>query len=302
MLERLKAALSRAVKETVSRISQVELTERNLTEALEGLEMEYLSLGIPLSTIEALKASLLSKLSGRKVSRFTDLTQVVKSALREVLLDTLNLPRIDLLSMIREAPSPPFVMLFLGYNGAGKSLTLCKVAVLLRSYGLRVLAAAGDTFRAGAIDQLVGYCKQAGIPCIESERGSDSCAVIFQAVKAAEKRKYDVVLADTAGRTHADVNLMDELRKIVRVIEPDLKVLVVDAVLGEDVINQCREFDSKVGIDAVIVTKLDAVDTPAAVLSVAVSVRKPILYLGTGQNINDLMPYDPEKLLGILIP
>jgi len=302
LLERLRAALSKAVKETVIKLSQVELTEKNLASILDDLEIEYLSLGIPLSTIEALRFNLISKLSGRKVSRFTDLTQIVKAALREVLSDTLSLPRIDLPSMIREARSRPFVILFLGYNGAGKSLTLCKVAALLRRQGFRVLTAAGDTFRAGARDQLVGYCKHAGIPCIESERGADSCAVIFQAVKIAEKRRYDVVLADTAGRTHANVNLMEELRKIVRVIEPDLKVLVVDALLGEDIINQCREFDSKVGVDAIIVTKVDAVDTPAAVLSVAVSANKPILYLGIGQSISDLMPYNPEKLLSILIP
>ncbi len=302
MLEQLRAALNRAIKETVSRISQVELTERNLATILDNLEIEYLSLGIPLSTIEALKSTLISQLSGRRISRFSDLAQVVKSALRGVLLEALNLPHIDLPSTIRESHTYPYTILFLGYNGAGKSLTLCKVATLLRGKGFRVLAAAGDTFRAGAVDQLVGYCKQAGIPCVESERGSDSCAVIFQAIKLAEKRRYDVVLADTAGRTHANINLMDELKKIVRVIEPNLKVLVVDALLGEDVINQCKEFESKVGIDAIIVTKIDAADTPAAVLSAAVSVRKPILYLGTGQGLSDLLPYEPESLLRILIP
>ncbi|RLI98628.1 MAG: signal recognition particle-docking protein FtsY, partial [Candidatus Aenigmatarchaeota archaeon] len=158
-----------------------------------------------------------------------------------------------------------------------------------------------DTFRAAAIHQLEEYAKKVGLPVIKQSYGADSCAVIFDARKAAEARGFDVVLADTAGRSHTDKNLMEELNKICRINKPDLKILVLDSLTGSDVIHQFEFFDRAVGVDGIIFSKVDVNEKGGNILSVCYSFKKPILFLGNGQSIDSLIEYEPEKLVKNLL-
>jgi len=225
--------------------------------------------------------------------------QVIKQSLLEIL----SVPAINCEEIIKKAKKEnrPALFLFLGFNGTGKSLSLAKLGFWLKNKGYKVLVAAGDTFRAAAIHQLEEYSKKAGLQVIKQSYGADPCAVIFDARKAAEARNYDVVLADTAGRSHTDKNLMEELSKIVRVNKPDLKILVLDSLTGSDVINQFEFFDKAVGVDAIIFSKVDVNEKGGNILSVCYNFKKPILFLGNGQNLNNLIEYNPNLLISSLL-
>ena len=167
--------------------------------------------------------------------------------------------------------------------------------------GYKPLLAAGDTYRAAGDIQLEKYAEKIDVPVIKHKHGSDSCAVIFDARKAAEARGYDVVLADTSGRMHTEKNLLEELKKICRVNKPDLKILVLDSLSGSDVISQFEFFDDAVGVDAVIFSKVDVNEKGGNILSVCFSYKKPVLFLGVGQGYDDLEAYNPEKLVKNLL-
>ncbi len=181
------------------------------------------------------------------------------------------------------------------------SLSLAKVACFLKKRGQRPLIAVGDTFRAAGISQTVEYAKRIGVPFVKHERGSDSCAVIFDSVKAAEARGFNVVCADTAGRSYENRNLMDELKKICRKNRPDLKILVLDGLAGSDIVRQCEVFDKAVGVDALIITKTDVGGSGGAILNATHITKKPILFIGNGQKFGDLIEYNPKEILGKLI-
>jgi len=203
---------------------------------------------------------------------------------------------VDLLKQVaeRRAAGRPLVMLFVGINGTGKTTTIAKVAKLLLGHGYGVVLASGDTYRAGAIEQLEEHARRLGLRVIKHRYGADPAAVSFDAVRHAEARGIDAVLIDTAGRMQTNRNLMDELKKIKRVVQPDLTVMVVDALTGNDAMEQAETFNGHVGFDAAILTKVDADAKGGSSLSVSYLTGKPIIYVGTGQGYGDLQPFDAE--------
>jgi fused signal recognition particle receptor len=189
------------------------------------------------------------------------------------------------------------VILFVGVNGTGKTTSLAKLAGWLRAQGLSSVIAASDTFRAGAIEQLLVHGERLGVRVVRQQEGSDPAAVAYDAVEHARAKKVDVVLVDTAGRQHTNENLIAEAQKIRRVVQPALTVFVGDALSGHDVVDQVKLFDQALGIDGLILTKLDADAKGGAALSLAFVTKKPILFVGTGQGYADLLPFDPDWMV-----
>ena len=196
--------------------------------------------------------------------------------------------------MIRSKDEKPFVIVFVGFNGSGKTTTIAKLAHWLKKNGLSVVIAASDTFRAGAIEQLEEHAKRVGVRVIKHDYGADPAAVAYDAIQHAKARGIDVVLVDTAGRNELNRNLMDEMRKIVRVTKPDLVIFVGDALAGNAVVEQARQFNDAVRIDGVILTKLDADARGGAALSISHAIGAPILFVGVGQGYDDLKPFDEK--------
>ncbi|HEU16945.1 MAG TPA: signal recognition particle-docking protein FtsY, partial [Nitrososphaeria archaeon] len=226
----------------------------------------------------------------------------VEARIREVLLSWLKpleaAPLEDVVQSKR-----PYVMVFLGVNGGGKTTTVAKVAHALKGRGLRPLLAAADTFRAGAIEQLSLHAQRVGVEVVSQGYGADPAAVARDAVERATSRRYDVVLVDTAGRMYTKSRLMDELRKIVEVAGAHERVMIVDALTGNDSVSQAKEFDREVGVDSVIVTKADADVRGGVILTLAYELRKPIRYLGMGQGYGDLVPFRADEVVdGLLRP
>jgi len=226
--------------------------------------------------------------------------KTIKDSLRKTLSEILDVPQLDIIEKIKEIRKEDrsAVFLILGYNGVGKSITCAKFARYLKDRNFKPFLAAGDTFRAAGSLQLANYANMIGVPVLQiQEQKGDSCALIFDAIKSANSRKLDVVIADTAGRIHSNTDLMDELKKIVRVNKPDMKILVLDSLTGNDVVEQCEQFDKFVGVDALIFTKVDAYEKGGSLLSAAYILNKPILFLGIGQDMNSLKEYDKKEIL-----
>jgi len=193
------------------------------------------------------------------------------------------------------------LIIFLGFNGSGKTTAIARLGYLLKQNDFRCVFAAADCFRAASIEQLEEHGKKLGIEVIKHKYGGDPAAVVFDAVKHAQAKGLDVILADTAGRSHANVNLVEELRKIVRVNKPHLKILVLDALTGNDIYDQSKMFNDAVGVDALIITKADVYEKGGAALSASHTINKPLLYLGVGQGYKDLEKFDPNKIVEKLL-
>lgn len=188
------------------------------------------------------------------------------------------------------------MIVFFGINGSGKTTTIAKFAHLLQQNKLSCVMAAADTFRAAAIDQLEEHASKLKIELIKHDYGADPAAVAFDAVKHAKAKKIDVVLVDTAGRMHSNTGLVDEMKKIIRVVKPDLKLFIGESITGNDCIEQAKTFDAAIGIDGIILSKADIDDKGGAAVSVSYVTKKPIFYLGTGQNYSDLKEFDKETI------
>ncbi len=220
----------------------------------------------------------------------------LKKDLERVLKELLNKPgKIDLLKLSSE--KKPFVMLFVGVNGVGKTTTLAKVANKLKKEKKSVVLAASDTFRAAAIEQLQSHADKLRLRLIKHKYGSDAAAVAYDAIDHAKAKDLDFVLIDSAGRSHANQDLMDELAKLKRISKPDLTILVVDSLTGNDAVEQAKNFDNKIGIDCSILTKTDADERGGAIISVGYESGKPILFLGVGQDYGDIEEFDSGKIV-----
>jgi fused signal recognition particle receptor len=191
----------------------------------------------------------------------------------------------------------PIVIMFIGVNGSGKTLCIAKIATMLKKMGFSSVMAAGDTFRAGAIEQLSIHAERVGVKIIKHGPGADPAAVAYDAIDHARAKHKDVVLLDTAGRVQTNINLMDEMAKIKRVAKPDLIIFVGDALSGNDAVDQAKRFNEVVGIDGVILTKVDTDAKGGSALSVAYTIGKPLLFIGVGQGYNDQVPFDPDWMI-----
>ena len=279
----------------VERLLQVEIKEKDVEEALDELELDLLEADVALETVEALREKIKEKLVGKKVRIGTNKGKLIEEALREAILEILTPEkRVDLLEMIRSKEEKPFVIVFVGFNGSGKTTTIAKLANFLKKNGLSVVIAASDTFRAGAIEQIEEHAKRVGVKVIKHDYGADPAAVAYDAIQHAKARNIDVVLIDTAGRNELNRNLMDEMKKIVRVTKPDLVIFVGDSLAGNAVVEQAKQFNDAVKIDGVILTKLDADARGGAALSISHAIGAPILFVGVGQGYDDLKPFDEK--------
>jgi len=241
--------------------------------------------------VEEIKEGVNRSLSGEKLDRGADLGQVVTDALRESVESVLGESEFDFDDFV-EKKEKPVVVMFVGINGTGKTTAIAKIANRLMGEGKSCVLSASDTFRAGAIEQLTIHGDKLGCKVIKHKAGGDPAAVAYDAVEHARARKRDVVLVDTAGRMQTNANLMDEMKKIRRVAKPDLVIFVGDSLAGNDAIEQAKAFDSAVNIDAVILTKIDADSRGGAALSIAHSVKKPLAFVSTGQEYDELVKFD----------
>jgi fused signal recognition particle receptor len=302
MFDKLKKAFSRAAKG----ISEKELTEKILDDALLDLQMALLESDVAQEVVDDLSAKLKKELLGRKLEKEEqqDATQIVQSKLQTAVAEIFaRAGRFDLIEKIKlkkEAKAGPFVIVFLGINGTGKTTTVAKIANLLRKTGFSVVVAAGDTHRAGAIEQLEQHTNRLSLKIVKQRYGADPSSVGRDAYEHAKKNYIDVVLMDTAGRMQTSKNLMDEMAKIVRVVKPDVKLFIGDALAGNDTINQAREFFQYTNFDGAILTKVDADAKGGSAISIAHITSKPVVYIGVGQGYDDIIPFDPDKFIGSL--
>ncbi len=281
----------------VKKIAEKTLTEADIDSLVNSLQLALLENDVALEVAEKICSGVRSDLLGKSVKR-GEVERVVKASLKSAMLNIMRQETIDIDDMLKQR-TEPLTLMFLGFNGTGKTTTLCKFASKFRKYS--PVIAAGDTFRAASIEQLEEHGSRLGLRIIRHDYGSDSAAVIFDAKKHAAASGSKLVLADTAGRSHSNVNLMDELKKVVRVNKPDLKLLVLDSVTGNDIYEQARLFNDAVGVDGIILTKADVYDKGGAALSAAYTIKKPILYLGIGQEYADLKEFVPEEVVENLL-
>ncbi|MGC8566682.1 MAG: signal recognition particle-docking protein FtsY, partial [Caldisphaera sp.] len=238
-----------------------------------------------------------SKLVGSKVRRGKEVEEVIKGTFYDTIYSIINVNELKFIESIKDKckKGEPFVIVFLGINGVGKTTTIAKIANLLKKNNISTVIAASDTFRAGAQEQIDVHAKKIDVPIIKGQYGADPASIAFDAINFARSRKICAVLIDTAGRMHSDVDLMRELKKIIRISKPDLKIMIVDALTGNDAVEQARTFNEIIGIDGIIVTKIDADVKGGVALSVASITNKPILYLGYGQNYDDIKQFDAKE-------
>ena len=300
MFERLKENFTSILE----KFSKTELKGEKVDQILQDFKISLLKNDVALLVAEKICDDLKKSVEGVEVDRFKDPRPVVEKALRSTLTDILRTEKaVDLMELAAEKKreKTPLVIVFFGINGTGKTTSIAKVAKLLLNKGYSVILACSDTYRAGSIEQLEEHAKRLGVRMIKHDYGADAAAVAFDAVAHAKAHDVNTVLIDTAGRMETDKNLMMELAKIKRVIRPDLSILVVDALTGNDAVAQAEEFDKAVGIDAAIVTKVDADAKGGACLSVSYVTGKPIIFVGNGQRYEDMIRFEPEKLVDVIV-
>jgi fused signal recognition particle receptor len=278
---------------------EVTIDEGKIEEMLFDLEVSLIEADVAIEVVEKLKEDLKTKFLGESFRSRDDLLGIVKGALKNSLKDIFVDE--DLVEKIKSGKRP-FIIAFIGINGTGKTTTIAKVARLLEKEGLSSVIAAADTYRAGAIEQIEKHAQNIGVRLIKHGMGADSAAVAFDAIEHARAKEKDVVLIDTAGRMDTNVNLMDELKKVVRVSKPDLVVFVGDALTGNAVVDQVKAFNKYTSIDGAILTKADADAKGGSAISVAYILKKPIYYLGTGQGYEDLMDFKSDWFIEEIVP
>jgi fused signal recognition particle receptor len=279
-------------------VTEKKIKEEEVKPILEEMKFALLQSDVALEVAETICDDLKNALVGQSVKR-GQVEKIISESLKNSITGILDQPKVDLLQLSNE--KKPLSIVFLGFNGTGKTTTIARLGKMFTDNNKKVLFAAADTFRAAAIHQLEEHGKNLKIEVIKHDYGADPAAVIFDAVKAATARDVDVVLADTAGRSQANLNLMEELKKIIRVNKPDLKILVVDCLTGNDAVDQARLFNEAVGVDGIIMTKADVYEKGGAVLSASHAINKPILYIGIGQDYQDIEKFDVDKVVQNLL-
>ncbi len=285
--------LSKIARPITSRTLSAEF----LDTILWDLEIALLENNVAEAVSQKIVADIKEKLANQSV-RKSQAEQIIKDTMKSTILEILDQEKVDIDSAIDSAKSEgrPLLILFLGFNGSGKTTTIAKMGRYLTDKGHTCVFAAGDSFRAAAIEQLEIHGHNLKINVIKQKYGTDPAAIIFDAMKHANSRKINAVLADTAGRVHTDRNLVEELKKIVRVNKPDLKFLVIESIAGNDVVEQAKVFD-EVGLDGAILTKTDVDDKGGSALSLCYTLKKPICFIGTGQGYTDFEEFDARKMV-----
>jgi fused signal recognition particle receptor len=300
MFERLKSGL----KGLVNKVTTTELKPENFRPILSEFKISLVENDVAFPVAEKICDEMEKLLNGVQVKRLEDRRKIIEEKLKEVLLEVMRSNnKIDLLNAVeaKRRKGEPFVIVFVGINGTGKTTTIAKVARFFNKKGYSVVLACSDTYRAGSIEQLEEHAKRLGIRIIKHKYGADPTAVAYDTINHARTHGINVVLIDTAGRMQTNKNLMNELAKIKRVINPDLTILTVDSLTGNDAVMQAEEFHKSVGIDATILTKVDADIKGGSALSVTYVTQKPIIFVGTGQKYDDLEEFNPEKFVDMIL-
>ena len=276
------------------------IEEEDLAEPLWDLEMALLESDVEMSVAERILDSVRETMLGESRKQVETTGELVEAALSDALLDVIAVGQFDFEERIAAADKPVTIV-FTGVNGVGKTTSIAKLSEWLADRGYSSVLANGDTYRAGANEQIREHAERLDRELISHDQGGDPAAVIYDAVEYAAANDIDVVLGDTAGRLHTSDDLMAQLEKIDRVVDPDMTLFVDEAVAGQDAVNRAREFDDAAAIDGAILTKADADSSGGAAISVAYVTGKPILFLGTGQEYDDLRRFDPEALVDSLL-
>jgi fused signal recognition particle receptor len=282
----------------LNKVGQV-FTRRGVDEELlEELEETLIAADVNVNAVQEILETLRAEARAQRLREADD----VRACLRELLKGWLGDP-----APLTVSPTPPTVYLFVGVNGAGKTTSIAKTAHMLQQQGKRVLLAAGDTFRAAAIDQLQIWADRLGCDLVKHKEGADPSAVVFDAIQAARARGMDFVLADTAGRQHTHARLMEELKKVHRVAEkalgrpPDEVLLVLDAVAGQNAIRQAEEFSRALPLTGIVLTKLDSTSRGGAVLTIRRQLGIPVKLVGLGEKADQIAPFDPDAFVDGLL-
>ena len=267
-----------------------------LDDILDELEMTLLESDVAYDVVQEIIIGVRNNLSGKKYGREYSLEEVVELAVKEAVGDVLQVNEFDFDAWIEQQKKPTVIM-FVGINGTGKTTAIAKIANRLKSEGKSVVLAACDTFRAGAIEQLTVHAEKLDIKIVKSKQEADPASVAYDAIEHARSKMRDVVLIDTAGRMQTNNNLIAEMKKIAKVAKPDLKIFVGDALAGNDAIEQAKVFDAAIGVDAIILTKIDTDAKGGAALSIAKTIGKPIAFVCDGQEYADISKFDADWML-----
>src|SRR3989338_4464088 len=269
--------------------------KEEVDEIFEELEFILLENNVALEVVDKIKMELGKDLVGISVKK-GEVEKIIKDSLKKA-IESVLIEGKDLIKEIEKSLDMPYVILFFGINGSGKTTSVAKLAWKLKEENVNCVLAAGDTFRAASIEQLEIHANKIGVPIVKGEYGKDPASIAFDAISYAKKHKIKVVLIDTAGRMYTKTNLMNEMEKIVKITKPNLKVFVGESITGNDATEQAKMFQETAGIDGIILTKADVDEKSGAILSVSYVTGKSILYLGTGQEYGDLQIFKKEAVL-----
>ncbi|WP_224333242.1 signal recognition particle-docking protein FtsY [Haloprofundus halobius] len=276
------------------------IEEEDLEQPLWELEMALLQSDVEMGVAEQMLDTIREKMLGTTRKQVQTTAQLVEEALHDALLDVISVGQFDFDQRIADADKP-VTIIFTGVNGVGKTTSIAKLSEYFEEQGYSTVLANGDTYRAGANEQIRKHAENLDRKLIAHEQGGDPAAVIYDAVEYAEAHDIDIVLGDTAGRLHTSNDLMAQLEKIDRVVGPDMTLFVDEAVAGQDAVQRAKKFDETAEIDGAILTKADADSSGGAAISIAYVTGKPILFLGTGQEYDDIERFVPEELVASLL-
>ncbi len=296
MFERLRGHFSNLY----DKITKSELRGKDLDKVLDEFHMTLLESDIALPAADYIRDQLKLRIEQLQFTRFSDPRGQVRGILQEILLSVLEKPgQVDFFRLVEEKKKKgeQLIVVFVGVNGTGKTTSIAKLAHILQKKRYSVILAASDTYRAGSIQQLEEHARRIGVKTIKHDYGADAAAVAFDAVNYARAHGVNVVLIDTAGRMQTNKNLLEEMRKIVRVTKPDLTVLVVDALTGNDALEQGKVFGEAVKIDGIILAKLDADVKGGSSISLSYILGRPVLLVGTGQGYDDLETFQAKEIV-----
>jgi len=287
----------RNIEKTVKKDGKLSrgISEEKLDDLLWDLEIGLLESDVAYSVIESIKKDIKEEIKHISFER-SKIGEIIEGILRNAVSHVLKSGEMDFMEFIEKCEKPAVIM-FVGVNGSGKTLSIAKIATFLKKRKISSVMAAGDTFRAGAIEQLGIHADKVGVKLVKHGPGADPAAVAYDAIEHAKAKHKDVVLLDTAGRMQTNINLMDEMAKIKRVAKPDLIIFVGDALAGNDAVDQAKRFNEIVGIDGVILTKVDTDAKGGSALSVAYTIGKPLLFVGIGQEYEDQIPFDAQWMI-----
>ncbi len=288
-----KKGLFSSIKE---KLTTTKISQERFNELFNELELTMLENNVALEVIDKIREDLMKDLLDKPIKR-SAIEETIKLFLKESIEDLFLVNRFDLIQKINTLNKKPYVICFVGQNGAGKTTTIAKVTNYLQKYKKSVILAAADTFRAASIEQIKEWGNRLNVKVIAHDYGSDPAAVCFDSIEFAKSHNIDVVLIDTAGRQHSNKNLMQEMEKIIRVSKPDMKIFIGESITGNDALEQSQDFNDSIGIDGVILTKTDIDEKGGAIISISYVIHRPIIFLGTGQNLDDLKEFNKNEIL-----